>query len=333
MDAIVVVPFVRDVGGECRLDYDPKLASVFWDPLAIREDRYRETDTFLEHMNAHSTSQLSVMLDLGRMQEVPPQAQVLLERVETMEAYDSYELNVSVDRYLDSGQRQSVVVITVDLGDATESGKPTIVARLAPVDAGERARLLGEDSFHVTQPPEPRLAQGRIALPPGEYSLTVMVADALKVRTGLFRRTVRVPEPSERLRFSDIVWASNLESLPYASLASYEEPYHIGPFRVVPQLVPEYSPGEITKLFYEVYGGTRPLRVSYQLQGREDDGSWVDLGQPAVSEQHAPSQGWELPTRPDWPLGEYRVVIEVLDAEGALITGRMIFSLREREPS
>ncbi len=333
MDAIVVVPFVRDVGGEYRLDYDPKLASVFWDPLAIREDRYSATDTFLEHMNALSTSQLSVMLDLGRMQEVPPQEQVLLERVETMEAYDSYELRVRVDRYLHAEKRQTVVVITVELSDPGGSGKPTIVARLAPDDAEERPRLLGEDSFRLTEPTEPRMAQGRIALDPGEYALTVMMADTLRVRTGLFRGTVKVPEPTDRLRFSDIVWASSLESLPYAALASYEEPFHIGPFRVLPQFDPQCSPGETMKLFYEVYGGAHPLRVSYQLQGIEEDGSWVNLGRPSVSEQSAPSQGWELPTGADWPVGEYRVVIEVRDAEGSLITDRMGFVLQEREPS
>jgi hypothetical protein len=177
------------------------------------------------------------------------------------------------------------------------------------------------------------MAQGRVALDPGEYTLTVMMADAMRVRTGLFRRTIKVPEPSDRLRFSDIVWASNLESLPYAALASYKEPFHIGPFRVIPQFDPQYSPGETTRLFYEVYGGAHPLRVSYQLQGREEEGNWVNLGRPSISEQSAASQGWELPTRADWPPGEYRVVIEVQDAEGSHITDRMDFILQEREPS
>jgi hypothetical protein len=249
-----------------------------------------------------------------------------------MEAYDSFELRVRVERYAQRAQGQ-IVVVTVDLSDSGGSDKPTIVARFAPSEATQRVRLLGEDSFRLTEPSEQRMAQGRIALDPGQYAMTVMLADALKVRTGLFRSSIEVPEPSEDLRFSDIVWASNLESLPYAALASYEEPFHVGPFRVVPRFEATFSPGDTTKLFYEVYGGTMPLRVSYQLQGREENGNWVDLGKPSVSEQSTRSQGWELPTGADWPFGEYRVVIEVRDGSGSTISDNMPFSLLEREPS
>jgi GWxTD domain-containing protein len=331
LDAIVVVPFVRDVSGEYRLDYDPKLSSVFFDANAIREKRTQSLDKFLGMMNAHSNSQLSVMLDLGRLQEVPPQEQVLLERVETMEAYESYELRVKVDRYLHPVQRQTVVAITVDLSDTGEGGKPTIVARLVPFDATKKPRLLGEDSFRLAAPQEPRLAQARISLDPGNYTLTVMLADTLKVRTGLFKGTVMVPEPSDRLRFSDIVWASRLESLPYAALASHDEPFHVGPFRVLPNFEARYLPGDTAKLFYEVYGGLHPLHVSYQLQGKEDDGSWIDLGKPSVSDQSVTSYGWELQTSPNWPLGEYRIVIDVRDSEGRVITSGTHFVLEQSE--
>ena len=40
MDTIVVVPFVRDGSGEYRVSYDPNLASVFFDPNALREAKY-----------------------------------------------------------------------------------------------------------------------------------------------------------------------------------------------------------------------------------------------------------------------------------------------------
>jgi GWxTD domain-containing protein len=329
LDAIVVVAFVRDVGGEYRVSYDPKLTSVFFDSNAIREDQDKAVNTFLDHMNAHSTSQLSVMLDLGRMQEVPPQEQVLLERVETMQAYDSYEVRVKVDRYMHPGNNQTVAVLTVDLSDAGAGEKPTIVARLAPTDATLQARLLGEESFRLEERDGVRLAQGRISLDPGQYNLTLMVADAVKVRTGLFRSTLSAEDEAD-FRFSDIVWASDLQSLAYASLASHDEPYHIGPFRVVPKFDATYFPGETIKLFYEVYAAELPLQISYRLQGIEDSGRWVNLGRPAVAEQSASSQGWELQTGENWPTGEYRVLIGVEDAAGRSISAEKGFSLGAR---
>jgi hypothetical protein len=159
--------------------------------------------------------------------------------------------------------------------------------------------------------------------------LTVLVADPIKVRTGLFRATVQVPERSSRFRFSDVVWASTLESLRYASLASHDEPFLVGPFRVVPAFDSVFRPGDVLKLFFEVYDAALPVSVSYQLQGREDDGSWVDLGRPQESELRASAHGWELPTGADWPLGEYRVLLEVRDREGRMISREIPFSLAE----
>jgi GWxTD domain-containing protein len=330
LDAIVVVAFVRDVGGEYRLSYDPKLTSLFFADYGDQDEVGERLGNFMERMNMQSTSQLSVMLDLGRMQEVPPQEQVLLERVETMEAYDSYEVPVKIDRYLHPEKNSTVVVLTVDLGQAAQETKPTIVARLAPFDATKQPRLLGEDSFRVEDGGGRRLAQGRITLEPGPYNLTLMVADAIKVRTGLFRGKVAVQDESADLRFSDIVWASELESLDFASLASHDEPYHVGPFRVVPKLDAVYTPGDTIKLFYEVYSGAYPLQISYLLQGKEDNGTWVNLGRPAAAEQEASSQGWALDTGKNWPAGEYRLLIEVRDADGVSIATEMPFSLEER---
>jgi GWxTD domain-containing protein len=330
LDAIVVVAFVRDAGGEYRVSYDPKLTSVFFDANAIREGEGTYIDTFLEHMNAHSTSPLSVMLDLGRMQEVPPQEQVLLERVETMEAYDSYDVKVKVDRYFHPEKKQTVAVLTVDLSDAAPGEKPTIVARLAPHDATRQPRLLGEDSFRLEENEHARVAQGRIVIDPGPYDITLMVADAVKVRTGMFRGSLIADEGAGRLRFSDIVWASDLESLSYASLASHDEPYHVGPFRVVPKFDSTFAPGEAIKLFYEIYSAEYPLQVSYSLQGKEDSGTWVNLGRPSAAEQNEAAQAWELQTAPNWPAGEYRVLIEVHDAEGRMISATMPFTLEAK---
>ena len=81
------------------------------------------------------------------------------------------------------------------------------------------------------------------------------------------------------------------------------------------------------RLFYEVYRAALPVTVSYQVQGREEDGRWTDLGEPAQEMQEHHAQAWELTTSERWPLGEYRVRVEVTDAEGKLISTDVPFEL------
>jgi hypothetical protein len=327
MAATVVVPFVRDQGGEWRLSYDPKLASIFFDPTAIHEDRNSELDDFLDWANARPRSSLSVMLDLGRMQEVPPQEQVLLESVETSEAYETHQLDVQIQRYFHPRKRLGVIVVTIDATDELSGDNSAIVARFAPLDATDRTRILGHDSFRLADSGGRRYAQARILLDPGEYTVTVLVADPANVRTGLLYTRLHVPVELERFRLSDAVWAAHLESLQYGSMSSHDEPFLVGPFRVVPRFSDEFHPGETLKLFFEVYDGEFPLRVTYQLEGREDDGRWVKLGNPATGALSASGQGWELETRETWPVGEYRVHIEVEDAGERRLERDMPFQL------
>jgi len=81
LDPVVIVPFVRQSSGEYRVSYDPKLSSIFFDALAVEEQWDRAIDKFNEIFGAPRATEMSVMLDLGRMQEVPPQAQILLARL------------------------------------------------------------------------------------------------------------------------------------------------------------------------------------------------------------------------------------------------------------
>lgn len=327
MDPIVVVPFERDVSGEYRLSYDPKLASVFWDPTAIHEKRDEMVDKFIALASSPSTSRLSVMLDLGRMQEVPPQSQVLLESVETLETYLTAPLNVTVDRFQHPDEGGTLAVVNVDLGEVGAGSQPTIVARFTPLDASQRTRMLGEDSFRIEEREDYRLAQGRLVLPAGDYALTVMVADPHQARSGLHRSSVRIDTAPQTLKLSDVVLALELQPLSYAALVSYDEPFQVGPFELLPKTKPVYRRGDPVRLFYEVYGADFPLQVSYQVEGLEEDDRWVQLGRPAASEQVGHAQAWELPTTPRWPLGRYRIRIEVVDAAGRGVTVDAPFEL------
>ena len=327
LNPVVVVAFTRDAGGEYRVSYDPDLTSVFFDASRIGPERQDALDKFFEVVGAQSRSELSVMLDLGRMQEVPPAEQVLLESVETMESYQTLPLHVQLNRYFRPDDGQPLAVINIDLQSDAGRETPAILARFVPHDAARATRILGEESFKLAEQEGYRVAQGRIALDPGEYTVTVVVADPVDVKTGMHRATLELPPPPQSMSFSDPVWAFAVEPVPYASLSSYDEPFHLGPFRVLPKIDSTYHRGATAKLFLQVFGAQYPFRATFQMQGHEDDGTWVDLGRPTSVEQTAGELAWEVPTTERWPTGEYRVQVEVVDAGQRNVSSLVTFTL------
>ncbi len=316
LDPVVVVAFVRDPGGEFRLSYDPQLTSVFFDPQRLADPHDRMIDRFLSTFGPPRRSELSVMLDLGRMQEVPPHAAVLLERIETVEAYQTRPLDVVLQRYRHPEDGRTVAVLTVDVTHVAEGSAPSVVARFSfPDEPGRPPRMLGEDSFKLATTGGRRLAQGRIKLDPARYALTLVVVDPETAATGLHRETLELAPATPEMQLSDLALTQELEALPYAALASHDEPFHVGPFRVYPRPNATFRAGETVTLFYEIYGGRAPYRIAYQLEGRELDGSWIALGQPARLEDRGSAQGWDLPTSAAWPRGDYRLRVAVADGD------------------
>ncbi len=312
LDAIVVVPFVRDSTGEYRLTSDPRLASVFWDPYSLRERPMGElTDEYL----AGSKSRLTVALDLGKMQEVPPQDQVLLEKVETIESYRTHPMDASFLRFRHPDKEATVVIVTLEV-QTGRGAEPAIMARFTPRDATRQPVVIGEGTFRIETHGLRRVAQGRVPLDPGTYDVTILSANPYDATTGMFRGTVTVRPPAEDLRLSDVVLASDIQSLQYRALVSYDEPFLIGPFHVVPRLDARVRRGESVNVFFEVYGAAKPYRVSYGLSGRDEQVGWVPLGRPQTTEQEQIANAWGLSTGDDWPLGDYRVAIEVTDEAG-----------------
>ena len=314
LDPVVVVPFVRQATGEYRLSYDPELASVFFDPVFGEDELNQKANRFLEQLGAPRATELSVMLDLGRLQEIPTQAQVLIERVETLESYEAYPLSVLVSRYVDPDDGRTIAVVTVDIDRVPAPVAPAVVARFRPTETGRNPRMLGEDAFHLAATADRRVAQGRLRLDPGTYDVMVLVADPATAATGISRLVLEVPEPRPQLGLSDVVWAAELAPLEYQALASHDEPFILGPFRVVPRVSSEFVVGESPSLFYEISGGTAPFAVSYAIEGLELDGRWIQLGAESRATQDAPAQGWQLATGPRWPAGDYRVRIAVESA-------------------
>lgn len=335
LDPVVVVPFTRDVSGEYKLSTDPRLANVFLNWADLKD---KESPFWNRWLSTHSVpggkTNLGVMLDQGTLQAIPSQEDFLIERVETLETYAAHPIAVELHRFQPSGfQGKSLVTVTVAIPESEYGTVPAIIAKFVPFEAGRSQRIIGEGSFRVEGSGSERTVQGRLLLDPGSFSLTILVADPAGKSNGIEHAKVELPAPGDVLRLSDVVVARVLEPVAYASLASYEEPFLLGSFRVVPIAKRPLRRGETLNLFYEIYGGRAPYKITYRIEGKEDDGRFTPLGRPVVLPEAQGAQGWSLPTDDRWPIGEYRVRVEVTDATGTSASATVPFAVAPREPS
>lgn len=316
MRAVTVVAFVGDTTGEYRLTYDPKLNSIFFTEFDFKDTNPYANTT--QDTIGSSQSRLSVMLDLGRLQEVPPIEEVILERVETRETYQTFDLGVSLDRFQDDRGRVGFSV-NLDFGSATVSGRPALLARFTPDDATLKPRILSEGSFRFipAKDGQPALAQGRIFLPPGRYELLVAAIDPSGAGNGIHRGVTLVPPATPRatLSLSDLMMCRELTPLPYASLVSYSEPFVLGPYRCIPRVEHTLQPGDPIEVLFETYGGVPPYRLSYQIERKDEQQGWMPLGAAQQAVQPERAHAWGLDTSERWPAGDYRLRIDVSDEQ------------------
>ena len=219
----VVVPFVRTITGEFKLSSDPRLASIFFDPLLLGDRRSPNAWDRYRVESAGSGTRLDVMLDLGKMQEVPPQEQVLLERVETRETYAQRPLSVRLDRYPLDGASGTLTVVTLDLPPSDDS--PAIVVRFTSRDAARAPKILAEGAFRIERDAGARLAQGRVTLEPGTWDVLALAVDPRESANRIWKGSLAISGPTAALRLSDPVLASRVEPLEYRGLTGYDAPY------------------------------------------------------------------------------------------------------------
>jgi GWxTD domain-containing protein len=313
LDPDVIVPFVRDVSGEYRVSSDPELASPFFNSFQVADKNTAGLSSFLAQRPT-SRDPLGVMLDLGKLQEVPPEEDVILGGVETFESFAYEPLPLEIDRFLDPAG-DLVAVVTVSIPGPPGSEPPTMLARFSHPGSKEASRILSEGSFRVEGEGDLRHAQGRVALSSGSWDVVVLAVDPASGANRIYRGRLE-PLPAGPLGLSDIVLARSMEPLPYAFQASYTDPYIVGGFRVTPRISASVPRGEAVRLFFEIDRGVAPYHLSYQMEGQENDGRWRALGNAQERQAETRGQGFELPTGPEWPLGSYRVRITVTDAAG-----------------
>lgn len=325
MNPVVYVPFVRDVSGEYRLSYDPKLSSPFFTMFQLEDNRTVGYGSFLTQLQ-RGVDPIGVMLDLGKMQEVPPQETFILDSVETVETFAFERLDLAIQRFQPPG-RDFLAVVTVSIPGPAGVAPPSVLARFSRKNAAKDAHILGEGSFRVDGDGDDRIAQGRVLLAPGPWDVTVLAVEPASGVSRVYKGRLDPLPTDPAPHLSDIALARVMAPLAYASQASYDAPYIVGGFSVLPRAVPKIKRGSPVQIFFEIYGGTAPYRVAYQLFGQEKDGSWRALGPPRESEATGRGQGYALPTAASWPTGAYRLKVSVTDAAAAATSGEVAWTL------
>jgi hypothetical protein len=326
MAPVVYVPFVRDVSGEYRVSYDPKLSSPFFTWSQIQDNRTAGLSNLLSNAHPGSGDSLSVMLDLGKMQEVPPQEELILDSVETVETFAYEPLPLAIDRF-QPGRTGLLVVLTVAVPGPSGVEPPSIIARFSHKGTKTGAQILGEGSFRIDGEGDQRVAQGRLLLDATPWEVTVLSVEPGTGASRIYRGRIDPLPQGPSLHLSDIVLASSMEPLAFAAQASYDAPYIIGGFNVTPRPESKIVRGTPVRVFFEIYGGTSPYHLVYQLEGQEKDGRWVPLGKPQENDATQRGQGFELPTVASWPTGTYRLRIKVVDAVAGATESAVSWSL------
>lgn len=325
VDPVVYVPFVRDVSGQYRLSNDPKLASPFFTMMQLDDNRTVGYGSFLTQIQ-HSVDPIGVMLDMGKMQEVPPQETFILDSVDTVETYAFEPLTLSIQRFQPPG-KEFLAVVTVSIPGPASVDPPSVLARFSRKGSTKDAHVLGEGSFRADGEGEDRVTQGRVLLEPGAWEVTALAVEPASGVSRIFKGHFDAPPAGSALRLSDIALARQMEPLRYAAQASYDAPYIVGGFRVVPRPVTSIRRGTPVQTFFEIYGGAPPFHLAYQLEGQEKDGRWRALGPPQQSDATERGQGFALPTGAAWPVGAYRLKVAVTDAASAAASGEIGWTL------
>ncbi len=328
---VTVVPFVRDHDGEYRLSTDPKLSSIFFDPGDMNNDRPQEPwERWYADVMKPYGSELSAMMDLGKLQEIPSQETLLLEAVSTSESFATHPLAMTLQRYRHPSDGSPLLVLTAAVPGL--EAVPPVLARFTPRDPTRAPVILGEGSFRAEGSGLGRVVQARTTLAPGTWDVLVIAAGLDAASTGVARTSIVARSPAPALSLSDPALLQDLAPLPYRSLISHDEPFVLGPYRAVPRTAAVLARGEPVRVLYEIYGGSGPFHVVHRMEGKEKDGTWKLLGPPQEQSSSDRVQAWEVPTSARWPVAEYRVHVEVEDAAGATVATDAPFSLRDPAP-
>lgn len=177
------------------------------------------------------------------------------------------------------------------------------------------------------------LFTGRVYVKPGTYGVRYAVADSLNRSLAVRSDVLEVPELGPgRFRASSVVPAERFGHIAEGEIS----PFAVGSEEVVPRPAGEFHQGEPLRIYLQVYGAEedphagkprvdvkfvfeRALRHRFKVHGKPL----------LVRGAEGASMGLALPIG-DWPVGDYRVVVELHDrVSGQRTSSQGTFRIRD----
>jgi GWxTD domain-containing protein len=371
LDPNMIVAFREDPSGEYRLsneaiDYDRVFRDTSARMLSLdgasrpglgvggSGSSAGERKAGMDRLGRPAASALSLMGDLGRLQDLAPVKDWLREVVSAREYFGAFPLT-SAYHFYRSREGQTYLEVNLEIeappaaaGGAEAGGRPqggppappfSLSARLiSQADPEQVVEFSAGDGFAALPAPEGEnrwLYQSGVGVEPGAYTLLVAITLGATGQIGSWRELVDVPNlSSEALILSDLVLASRVEPLPTRAATAVKEPFLHGRLRVVPDVDQEFRAGSELSFYYQIYGASadpagRPeLDLLYRFERREADG-WRPFGVPVrLESEHESSQAFTT-SLAGWPSGPYRLSVEVADRRSGQRSSRTSeFTLR-----
>jgi GWxTD domain-containing protein len=352
---VSVVAFVRELGGGWKLTDDPRLSSVFFDIHSpTYSDQYFDlsgltgTVERLMHGVPWQDATIDVAMDLGRLQEVPTEHE-LLEAVVDAEEFlgtlaGSWQASPLVTH---GGEPTTAITLAVRRdqlepaweGSAAALGTRFLVsAELTLAEAGEPAKTLEipEQAFLAEPAPaegDPWLRfQAVRPVPEGRWQLSGVVLDRLGGGSAVVRGTLDVPRlPDEAPRLTGPVLARALREAQGPSATGRREPFRLWDQLVIPRMGDEIATDEPFALYVEAHSppdlpGT-PVRLAWRIEHAEPGSETFTLlaKEGSVEDGRGP-RAWSYPPG-RLPPGRYRLTFTATDTRERSTRRELAFSV------
>ncbi len=344
-----VIAFVRDDDNDWRLTRNPRLNSIFLDinNASPTWGMPKEIERLVREV-PWGGGTLATAMDLGRLQEVPSEADLLRAVVKAEEFVGSYA-GTFVATPIVTPDGDSLLALTLavarsDLAPAWDGTAMGLAARLAATaelrplgepDGRPASIEFSEEAFGAEPAPaaegDPWLRlQAVKVVPPGRWKLSALVFD----RQGggaapIYGEVIVPPVRPDVPRFTGPLLARLIED-PAEDGIDYA-PFRIHGSLVVPRLETELRTDEPFALFVEVTppaGGSSLPLLEWQLERADDDqGPYQPLGSPKQDPRGIGPRAWRLPGGKLSP-GHYRIRFAASLADGRRVERVITFAIR-----
>ncbi|MFQ5700348.1 MAG: GWxTD domain-containing protein [Acidobacteriota bacterium] len=341
--------FTQDASGEYRASSDPRVVeTVLGNSLRFPGADASTFGLSLPQLPPRFT-RLQLLLDLGRLEEVPSVDDFLTTLVTAKEFTNAIPFAARYDHFAGWGGK-TIVVTTLSvhpdpMDPRTHLRSPDylLVGRLDREDgtgpSDDAPIYLHEADFQASTrnaDPDfhgPFIYQTVRSLKPGRYAASFAAFDRSTQRLGSYTDHIDVPSFSrETLSLSSLCLSDSIE--PVSGEEPPGQPYIIGHLRVIPRLIPTYRNGDTFAVYYQIYGtspdpetGSPDLDIQYQFLVRQGAG-YIRIGKPIRFESvRFPAQGWSFPLR-DWPTADFKIQVTVTDSRsGQMASGEVEFQV------